>query len=148
MELLEKIRFPWKTREDGETTYDELSQIRKDTGTSVVPRICPRFPKVYRWVCYQKVKYQKYYKIRSNRLKPEQVRLLNDLGFAYSLSLVLGCVPKERMYRFVLNLGKFKHGPLETRTRDRTSQGTHATGGCVLARAFSRTLANKNTTSL
>lgn len=80
--LLEKIGFPWKTREDWETRYEEFIQFINETGTLVVPMNCPRFPKLYRWVNCQKMEYQKYLDNAPSRLKPEQIRSLNDLGFA------------------------------------------------------------------
>jgi len=81
IKLLEKIGFTWKTREDWQTRYDEYLQFINETGLLTVPMNCQRFPKLYRWINVQRMEYQKYLVNEPSRLKPEQISLLDKIGF-------------------------------------------------------------------
>ncbi len=81
IEMLDKIGFPWKTREDWQTRYQELVQFIEENGNCAVPRNYNRFPKLYRWVNCQRMEYQKYTEGSTSRLKADQISLLENVGF-------------------------------------------------------------------
>ena len=81
IDLLDKIGFPWKTREDWQTRYQELVQFIDENGNCAVPRNYNRFPKLYRWVNCQRMEYQKYTEGSASRLKADQISLLENIGF-------------------------------------------------------------------
>jgi len=81
IQQLERIGFPWKTREDWQTRYQELLQYINEFGDAGVPRNYTRFPKLYRWVNCQRMEYQKHMEGSTSRLKQDQVALLESVNF-------------------------------------------------------------------
>jgi hypothetical protein len=81
IQLLEKIEFPWKTREDWQTRYEEFQKFVQEYRTCAVPRSYEKYPKLYRWVNCQRMEYQKYKNGEHSRLKEDQIRLLDYLNF-------------------------------------------------------------------
>lgn len=81
IDLLNSIDFPWKTKEDWQTRYSELLEFHKSNGHLNVPRVHDKSPKLYRWVNCQRMEYQKYVANQPCRLKADQAKLLDEIGF-------------------------------------------------------------------
>jgi len=81
VELLNSIGFPWKTKEDWQTRFNELILFFHEHGNLQVPRVYDKAPKLYRWVNCQKMEFQKHLMGHESRLKPEQIKMLDNLGF-------------------------------------------------------------------
>mmetsp|Transcript_11934 Transcript_11934/g.22344 ORF Transcript_11934/g.22344 Transcript_11934/m.22344 type:complete len:205 (+) Transcript_11934:1915-2529(+) len=80
IELLNSIGFPWKTKEDWQTRFNELSSFFQENGNLDVAKVYTKSPKLNRWVALQKVEMQKYVDGQQTSLKPDQIKMLQDIG--------------------------------------------------------------------
>jgi len=81
IQLLNSIGFPWKTKEDWQTRFNELILFFHEHGNLQVPRVYEKAPKLYRWVNCQKMEFQKHLMEQGSRLKADQIKMLENIGF-------------------------------------------------------------------
>jgi len=81
IELLNDIGFPWKTKEDWQTRFNELVVYVHENGNLQVPKVYEKSPKLYRWVVCQRMEYQKHVEGQDSRLKQDQIKMLENIGF-------------------------------------------------------------------
>ena len=82
--LLNSIGFPWKTKEDWQTRFNELILFFHEHGNLQVPRVYMKAPKLYRWTNCQKMEMQKHAEGQLSRLKPDQIKMLENIGFEWN----------------------------------------------------------------
>ncbi len=87
---LEDIGFVWSLRDDWQKHYDELIEFRKENGHCNVPARYSNNRRLGIWVSAQRQQYKLLQKLtlsekRNVRLNEERIRLLNNLGFTWTI---------------------------------------------------------------
>lgn len=87
---LEDLGFVWSLRDDWQKHYDELKEFKKEYNHCNVPARYAKNRRLGIWVSAQRQQFKLLQKLSSSekqnvRLNEERIRLLNDLGFTWTI---------------------------------------------------------------
>lgn len=87
---LEDLGFVWSLRDDWQKHYDELKEFKKENDHCNVPARYAKNRRLGIWVSSQRQQYKLLQKLpfsekQNVRLNDERVKLLNDLGFTWTI---------------------------------------------------------------
>lgn len=86
IKMLEDAGFPWKLHEGAwQKRFEELVSYKAEHGSCIVPDKHEKYPSLSRWVRRQRSEYKLMAQGKPSYLKPEQMKLLDDIGFVWNL---------------------------------------------------------------